>query len=295
MSPDQHATDEPAAAAAAGATDAAAAAAGATNPAAAAGATDAAAIEQLFPAAGPGPLDDDALLALYGREARHPSPTTADGWVRVNFVSSLDGSATAEGVSGGLGGPADLRVFDLLRRLADVVLVAAGTVRNEGYGPMRLHDADVAWRRARDLPDHPAFAIVSGSLALDAASRVFTEAPVRPVVLTHAEAPADRRAALAAVADVVDCGADAVDVAVVRRALVERGLAQIHCEGGPGLLGALVAADAVDELCLTVSPVLEGGDGPRIARGGAGQGLRSMRLAHVLRAGDMLLTRYRRP
>jgi riboflavin biosynthesis pyrimidine reductase len=234
-------------------------------------------------------LSDDDLLAAYtdGVEG------TADGgWLRVNFVSSLDGSATADGRSGSLGGDDDLRVFDLLRRVADVVLVAAGTVRDEGYGPMVLHDADVAWRREHGLPDHPVFAIVTGSLGLDPASRVFTEAPVRPLVLTSAAADADRRGALADVADVVACGEDSVDPALVRAALVDRGLRTIHCEGGPSFLGALVAADLVDELCLSIDPSLEGGAGGRIVHGSSPE-LRRMRLAHVLHgAGDVLLTRY---
>ncbi|TDW49493.1 riboflavin biosynthesis pyrimidine reductase [Curtobacterium sp. PhB42] len=233
-------------------------------------------------------LSDDDLIDLYTAGASAP-------WLRVNFVATLDGSASAAGVSGSLGGPDDLRVFDLLRRVADVVLVAAGTVRDEGYGPMVLHDADVAWRRAHGLPDHPVFAIVSRSLSLDAGSRVFTEAPVRPVVLTSAAA-SDVGVALSSVADVVPCSTDtdpdSVDVSLVRDALVARGLGTIHCEGGPSFLGSLIAADAVDELTLTIDPSLEGGAGPRIARGSSPE-LRRMRPAHVLRgAGDVLLTRY---
>nr|WP_254071649.1 MULTISPECIES: pyrimidine reductase family protein [unclassified Rathayibacter] len=215
-----------------------------------------------------------------------------DAWLRVNFVSSIDGAVTREGVSGALGGEADLRVFDLLRRLADVVLVAAGTVRNEGYGPMVLGEEGAAARTAAGLPPHPVFAVVSGSLDLDPADRLFTEAPVRPIVVTTAASPADRRAALAEVADVLVCGEDALDVPRLREELLARGLARIHCEGGPGLLGTLLAADAVDELCLTISPSLESGDAGRIARGTATA--RDMRLAHVLAAGDTLLLRYLR-
>jgi riboflavin biosynthesis pyrimidine reductase len=235
-------------------------------------------------------LSDDDLIDLYTAGA-------SASWLRVNFVATLDGSASAAGVSGSLGGPDDLRVFDLLRRVADVVLVAAGTVRDEGYGPMVLHDADVAWRLSHGLPDHPVFAIVSRSLSLDAGSRVFTEAPVRPVVLTSAAAaPSDAGVALSSVADVVPCSSaadpESVDVSLVRDALVARGLGTIHCEGGPTFLGSLIAADAVDELTLTIDPSLEGGTGPRIARGGSPE-LRRMRPAHVLRgAGDVLLTRY---
>ena len=274
-------------------------------------------IEALFPTGVAGALDDDALLALYARgagaaagaasgrpgssgpssgsvvglEAGVAPAVPAGGWLRVNFVASVDGAATVDGLSGSLGGPDDLRVFDLLRRLSDVVLVASGTVRDEGYGALRLHDADVAWRRAHGMADHPVFAIVTGSLNLDPASSIFTDAPVRPLVLTTASAPADRRAALSAVADVVSCGEDTVDAGVVRRVLVERGLPRIHCEGGPSFLGTLIAADAVDELCLSISPVLEGGAGPRIARGSSPEP-RGMELGHVLRGGELLLTRY---
>ena len=237
-------------------------------------------------------LSDDELLAIYAEGAGSP-------WLRVNFVATLDGAASAGGLSGSLGGPDDLRVFDLLRRMADVVLVAAGTVRDEGYGPMVLHDADVAWRRAHGMSDHPVFAIVSGSLSLGADSRVFTAAPVRPVVLTSvAAARSDRGRALAAVADVVPCSGagepGAVDPVALRDALVARGLGTIHCEGGPSFLGSLVAADLVDELTLTIDPTLEGGAAPRIVRGSS-PSLRRLQPAHVLRgAGDVLLTRYLR-
>lgn len=232
-------------------------------------------------------LSDDELLALYTADVPEGP------WLRVNFVATLDGAASAGGLSGSLGGPDDLRVFDLLRRVASVVLVAAGTVRDEDYGPMVLHDADVAWRRAHGMPDHPVFAIVSGSASLDPASRVFTDAPVRPLVLTSAAGAASERGrALAGVADVVACGDETVDAGAVLRALVDRGLHRVHCEGGPSFLGTLVAADLVDELTLTTDPTLEGGAAPRIARGSSPE-LRRMRPAHVLLGdGGVLLTRW---
>jgi len=232
-------------------------------------------------------LSDDDLLELY-------TASVPEGpWLRVNFVATLDGSASASGRTASLGGDDDLRVFDLLRRTADVVLVAAGTVRDEEYGPMVLHDADVAWRRAHGMPDHPVFAIVTNAGSMDASSRVFTEAPVRPLVLTSGSGAASSSGqALAAVADVVVCGEESVDIGALRAALADRGLDRIHCEGGPSFLGALVAADAVDELTLTVDPSLEGGEGPRIATGSSPE-LRRMRPAHVLLGdGGVLLTRW---
>ncbi|MFJ4220236.1 pyrimidine reductase family protein [Curtobacterium luteum] len=232
-------------------------------------------------------LADDDLLELY-RAGVPDGP-----WLRVNFVTTLDGSASASGRTADLGGDDDLRVFDLLRRTADVVLVAAGTVRDEEYGPMVLHDADVSWRRAHGMSDHPVFAIVTGSASLEATSRVFTEAPVRPVVLTSGSgASSERGRALAEVADVVACGDDSLDVTAAVRALADRGLERIHCEGGPSFFGALIGADLVDELTLTVDPTLEGGEGPRIATASSPE-LRRMRPAHVLLGdGGVLLTRY---
>lgn len=235
----------------------------------------------------PGTPDPAEILARYlvaDRAATH---------LRVNFISSLDGAATHDGVSGGLGDDADRMVFDTLRMLADVILVGAGTVRAEGYGGIRLAADAVAWRLAHGLPEHPPVAIVSSRLDLDAAHPVFTQAATRPLVVTHAGSPVDRRAALGEVADVLVCGEDEVDHAALVRALAERGYPQVLCEGGPGLFGSLLGADQVDELCLTLAPLLESGPARRIASAAAATP-RRMRLAHAIPAGDTLLLRYLR-
>jgi riboflavin biosynthesis pyrimidine reductase len=224
-------------------------------------------------------------------------------WLRVNFIESLDGSATLDGRSGGLGRPADKVVFDTLRGLADVVLVGAGTARAEGYGALSVRDDFAEWRRSLGLPDQPTMALVSARLDLDPASALFAEAPVRPIVFTVVGAAPDARARLERVATVVNAGRDRVDPAVVRRELASRGLPQVLCEGGPTLFGDFLAARLVDELCLTISPVLEGGAGPRIAvaraAGGEAPPARAstappsdMELGHLLRSGSLLLTRW---
>lgn len=224
--------------------------------------------------------------------------TRPDGPVlRVNFVSSVDGAVTHHGLSGGLSGAADKRLFELLRRASDVVLVGAGTVRAEGYGGLRVSDASARAREAAGLPAHPVFAIVSGRLDLDPDSPVFTEAPVRPVVFTLDAGGAD---AFAERSDIIRTprGPDGgVDVPTMLAALHERGLNRILSEGGPTLFAALLEADAVDELSLTVTGRLEGGAAgadapPRITDGWAGY--RRMRLGRVLRSGDDLLLRYER-
>jgi riboflavin biosynthesis pyrimidine reductase len=224
-------------------------------------------------------LSDDDLVA----EVDTPG-------VRFNFVSSIDGAATRDGLSGGLSGAADQRRFELLRRVADVVVVGAGTVRDEGYDAMRVSDSSVRWREAHGRGDHPVFAIVTASLDLDPASGTFTKAPVRPVILTTERATG--KAAFAEMADVVVAGSSRVDAPAAVDALRARGLHRILCEGGPSLLGTFIAADALDELCITIAPTLEAGDARRIAQGAAPP--RDMRLATVLRSGDTLLLRYTR-
>jgi len=228
-------------------------------------------------------LDDAALLALNAFPADRP-------WLRVNFISSIDGAATRNGLSGGLGDDADHRLFDLLRRPADVVLVGAGTLRDEGYGGLRVDEASVAWRTDAGMPPHPVLAMISRSLSLDPASPLFADAPVRPIVYTVASAPADRREALAVVAEVVTVGETDADLIRVREDLAARGLHRIHSEGGPHLFGELLAAGAVDALHLTLAPTVDSGDAGRIARGPVAP--RGARLASVLRSGDELLLHY---
>ncbi len=213
--------------------------------------------------------------------------------LRVNVISSLDGSATQGGLSGGLNNADDKLVFDTLRMLSDVVLVGAGTLRDEGYGGLRLDDESVAWRLEHGFAAHPTLAVVSSRLALPPTHPALRDAPVRPLVLTHEAAPAHARDALAGVADVLLVGSGTVDARQVRAVLEARGLRQVLCEGGPHLFGTLLAADAVDELCLTLSPVLEGGRAGRIAVG-PDETPRRMNLAGVIAAGDMLLLRYLR-
>lgn len=247
-------------------------------------------IDEVYPTPRSG-LDREALALLHGRPGAETGETP---WIRVNFVSTLDGAATgADHRSGSISSDADMAVFGVLRRLADAVLVGAGTVRREGYAGPLVREAQRAWRLEHGLAEHPGFAIVSGRLDLDPASDLFAQSPVRPVVATLASAPAERRAALSEVADVVLVGDDALEVGRLRAALAERGWSDVLCEGGPTLFGALAAAGGVDELCLTVTPKLVAGDGPRIAHGTAADA--GLRLAHVLRGeADELLLRYTR-
>lgn len=232
------------------------------------------------PDSGGDPDDADRLAALYA----YPPDLTAP-WVRVGFVASADGAATVDGRSGGLGSPPDKRVFGMLRQLADVVLVGAGTVRAEDYRGAR--------RPIRGTDRPPPIAVITGSADIDPESRLLTDTAVAPIVLTTEAAPAHRRAALAAAgADVALL--DRLTPAAVLAELGRRGLYRVLCEGGPRLNGDLVAADAVDELCLTVAPLLAGGGSGRIVDGPGGVPIRAMELVTALHEDGVLLLRYRR-
>lgn len=257
-----------------------------------------------------------ALTDLAGLYAYPPDQDRA--WLRANMVASVDGAASLAGRSGGLSGQADKLVFNLLRGLADVVLVGAGTARSEGYGPAHPHHAAALWPQLRaGRAAAPPIAVVTRRLDVDISGPLLTGASgeSRTIVVTTAAAPAGRRsAAVAAGADVIVAGEDAVDLRIAVAALAERGHRRLLTEGGPRLLAELAGLGLLDELCLTVSPLLAGGTGGRIldAAGAAATGpagrvlpgppppgapgsaasLGRLTLGHVLADEGFLLCRY---
>ncbi len=220
-------------------------------------------------------------------------PDGRGGLVRGNMVGSLDGAATVDGLSGGLSSPGDRRVFWALRALADVILVGAGTARAEGYHPTRMKAPWDALDLRDGRPSAPPLALVSRSLDLDPAAPLIAGAPAdaRTIVITCAASPAARRAALDGAADVIVAGDDSVDLKAALAALAVRGLARVLCEGGPRLLRDLTAAGLLDELCLTLSPVLSG-PGPSRVLGGDPFTARRLSLAHLLEEDGVLFCRY---
>ncbi|CAN5777973.1 pyrimidine reductase family protein [soil metagenome] len=184
----------------------------------------------------------------------------------MNMVSSIDGRVTdGDGRSGGLGGDGDWEVYRALRALADGVLVGAGTARTEGYGPHRLTAELAALRRDDGRPGPAAIIVVSRSLDLDPSTRLFAEAKTPTIVVTCKASMARIDDALAEAAQIVVAGDDEVDLADGLRQLDERfGISRIVCEGGPVLNTAMLAAGLVDELCITIAPLVTGGDGPGI-------------------------------
>jgi riboflavin biosynthesis pyrimidine reductase len=243
----------------------------------------------------PDRVDDLDPLAI---DAAYPWPADAR-WVRCNMVATADGAGRGPaGRSGDINSPADMRLFGMLRGTADVVLVGAATIRAEMYRPSRAKPP-YAERRAA-LGQRPAvvIAIVSRSLDIPFHAPLFTEPVERPILVTVSSAPPDRLAAAQRVADVVVAGDAEVDLAAALTALSERGLPRVHCEGGPSLLAELVARDLLDELDLSLSPMLAGGSypheqPPRILTGmPLPDPPRPLRLAHVLEEDGMLFLRY---
>jgi riboflavin biosynthesis pyrimidine reductase len=244
-------------------------------------------VHKIFPEAG-GELD------LFGLAEAYAYPQ--ERWVRANMVASADGAAyAATGRSAGLSSPDDKRIFGVLRVLADVVLAGAGTARDEGYRPALRRPALASLRAGR--PETQTIALVTRSLDLNLDAPLFTEVPpdARTIVITCAAADAARRAAAAKVADVIIAGEETVDLPAAVGALADRGLTRVICEGGPHLLGDVASAGLLDELCLSLSPVLAAPGASRIVAGPPAPA-RPLTLRHVLVGDDgFLFCRYVAP
>ena len=187
-------------------------------------------------------LSDDELTRLY-------APPSGP-WLRVNFVSTVDGAAQgSDGLSKGINNDADKRVFDALRRWADCLVVGAGTLRAEGY----------------DIPRLP-LVVVSRSGDLPPTLRDAPRGRVLMATVASADGLADVREHLGA-DNVLVLGVDEIDLVALKQELADRGWVEQLCEGGPSLFADLLAAGVVDELCWTVVPMLTGGDAVRIATG----------------------------
>ncbi len=214
--------------------------------------------------------------------------------VALGMVSSVDGAAALDGQTTALGGPADRMAFRRLRAACDAILVGAGTVRDEDYGPPGGSATRQADRLARGLAAVPRLVIVTGRLRLDPAQRVFSDPTRRPLVVTTTLAPASAASALAPVADLLRLGDETVDLPALVSRLAMLGLRRVLCEGGPSLNAALLADDLVDEVFLTVYPALLGGAAPRIVAGSGRTQVHPLALATMHEHDGELLLHYRR-
>lgn len=238
-----------------------------------------------------GAVDDpyDDLRSLYLTDRRTHDDDRP--WVLLNMITSIDGAIAVDGLSGGLGNEADFAVFSTLRSLADVILVGAGTAAAEGYKVPRPSPEVLARRAAAGQAAKPVIALVSRSLRIDLDAPLFVDPDYRPMVVTARSSSAERRAEIGEVADVVIAGDDEVDFGDAVRSLGERVGPVILAEGGPTLNGQLVAADVLDELCITISPLVVGGSGGRMVAHGPDHDPRRFAVDRVAEGGGLIFTR----
>ena len=252
-------------------------------------------MQLIFSAAGArlGPISDDALTVLY----RQQPPTEPDRiCLRTNFVSTLDGSITgADGRSGTINTPSDHHLFAVHRALSDAIVVGAGTVRAEGYRAVDLLGWQRELRAREGLVAYPTLVIISNSGHVDTTVATPERGPGGPVMMITARAADHAR--LAALQDagveVVRQPTERVDLVGMADLLAARGLTRVLSEGGPRLHRDLLAADLVDEISLTLSPMMVAGPGPRSTSGPGLPHPRHFVLQHALHADDeTLFTHY---
>jgi riboflavin biosynthesis pyrimidine reductase len=213
--------------------------------------------------------------------------------VRLNMIVSVDGGTSWNGVSGALGGPADKALFGVLRSFADVVLVASATMQSEHYGPAVIDPRFQDARRARGQTPAPRIAVVTRTCQFDWDAPFFTAATERPIVLTVSSASEADRTRASEVADVIVAGADDVDLERAISELGSRGAKNVLAEGGPTLNGELARAALLDELCVTLSPLLASGDAKRIIAGSTLDALEPLALCSICEEDNYLFLRYR--
>lgn len=239
------------------------------------------------------PIGTDELVELY----RYPVPE-AGGWLRSNFVATLDGSIQGpDGRSGSINTASDQQIFAIHRALADAVLVAGGTVRNEGYRAIDLAGWQQQLRLRLGLAPHPTLVVLTRSADLDPVIAQPVEGEGGPVVVVTTNGkPAGVLAPLRdAGIEVVEAVGDEIDLTRLVDDLAGRGLSRLLCEGGPQLHRDLLAAGLVAELSLTLTPVAVGGTGLRTTTGDALDPVRDFDLQFALLGDDgALFTSYRR-
>ncbi|MFE9453809.1 pyrimidine reductase family protein [Streptomyces sp. NPDC006739] len=241
-------------------------------------------------------LAELAAAYAYPEPARTAGGGGPEPWLRANMVATLDGAAQHDGRSQPISTATDMRIFGTLRALADVVVVGAETVRQEGYRPARARAEFAGARKAAGQEPAPAIAVVTAGLELDFTLPLFTSPLVPTLILTGAAAAPDRIATAEKAGARVVVAGDGVGIDPARavRALAGLGHTRLLTEGGPRLLGQLIAAGVLDELCLTVSPMLTAGDAQRIAGGPPVAVPRRFGLVSLLEEDGFLFSRYQR-
>lgn len=233
----------------------------------------------------PGPIAPDDLVNLY------PWPDSRR-WVRAMMVTTLDGAiAGADGRSRSISSVTDRAVFAAVRRMSDVVLIGAGTFRAERYRPMTARVEDAAARAAQGLAPAPVVAIVTDSVDLPWEEPIFGESTIRPIVVTSDAADRTRLETAARHAELIVLPGPTIAFARLFACLADRGLRRIVCEGGARLLAAISAEGLLDEVDLSIAPLMTSGG--QVVTGSASPVPQHFSLAHVMTGDDgFLFTRY---
>ncbi|MGN6663513.1 MAG: dihydrofolate reductase family protein [Solirubrobacterales bacterium] len=192
--------------------------------------------------------------------------------VGMNFVATVDGRATIEGRSGPIGSDADTKMLVGLRTRFDAVMIGAGTMRAERYGPMKR-----------------LMVLVSGRLDLPWDAPLFTEEGEVTIFTASEAEPPETAASL----DVVRHEGAVNLTEALRYLRQERAVRALLSEGGPQLHAQMQADGLVDDLFLTTAPKLSGGGAPRIVEGSL-PGVIGLELAWLLEEDGELFARYRR-
>jgi len=197
-----------------------------------------------------------------------PEPHDSRGirpWIAMCMVASIDGSTVVSGDSQALSSAADRSVLGALRRAADMIVVGASTVREEGY--------------ATPKKDGQRIGVVTHSGQLDLTTELFTSGA--GLLITPTTAPQFE-------VDNVRAGTPDVDLFA---ALSSFPVGMIQLEGGATLNGAMMNADLVDEINLTMSPQVTGGDAPRLITGAPDIAVR-FHLVHIVEDDGFVFLRY---
>ena len=241
----------------------------------------------------PGPVADVDPMELYPAVPR-PKPVGRP-WLMVNMITSADGAAAVDGASEALGNPADQAVFSAVRACADWIVAAAGTVRAERYGLPRPKEVSRRARRAAGRAERPRLAVVSASLDLDLDLPLFADqrpGDDPPVILTGCTAAPEAVERLEPVAEVVRLASERPQPTEILAELDRRGAGVVLSEGGPSFNAQLADAGVIDELCLSIAPLIAGGLSPRIVHGSQRTAPLDMSIDHLLEASDTLFVRY---
>lgn len=211
-------------------------------------------------------------------------------WVMLNMISTLDGATASEGKSTSLGDEDDKAVFYALRAVADVIVVGAATVAAEDYRPVSLDEKRRRIRSEKGKAPAPTLAIVSGRLSIDPEARVFSDPEYKPLIITGTQANPSKLLMLG----------DAADVAILddlgpKSIVGHLGAAGVVLlEGGPSLNAQFAAAGLLDEVNLTIAPMILAGESKRITSGTEIEPPLGMRVDRVLQGDRALFVRYLR-